>query len=286
MPEGRRSPTLRRRELGALLRALRTEQGLTVEQVAEHLLCSPSKVSRMETGHRAATQRDVRDLCDLYGVSDSAERERMMQLAREARQRQQGWWQSYDLPYSTYVSLEAEALSICCFQSSVVPGLLQTPEYARAGHEAAIPRLPDGEIEKLIEAKLMRQQILVRDSAPRYETVIDEAALHRMTGGPQVMVEQLGKLLNASKLPNVTIQILPYAAGTHPALESNFNILELPSPAADVVYVEGLSGYTYLERAEDLDKYRRVFARLQDLALSAADTIDAVAEILRAYERD
>jgi hypothetical protein len=256
---------------------------MTVEQVAEHLLCSPSKVSRMETAQRGATQRDVRDLCDLYGVTDPDERDRMMQLAREAKQ--QGWWQSYDLPYPTYVGLEADAISISCFHA-VVPGLLHTPDYARAGHEVAMPRLPDEQIEQLIEAKLMRQRILVRDNPPCFSAVVDEAALHRVTGGPRVMAEQLRKLLQTSKLPKVTIQVLPYAAGTHPALESNFNILELPSPASGVVFVEGLSGNTYLERAEDLDRYQKVFARLQELALSSADTIDLVADVLRSHMKD
>jgi transcriptional regulator with XRE-family HTH domain len=122
------SPTVRRRELGAVLRGLRAEKGLTVDQVAEVLMCSSSKVSRMETGQRGATLRDVRDLCDLYGVTDQTERDRLMSLAREAKQ--QGWWQPYDLPYSTYVGLEAEALTIKDFDSAVIPGLLQTVNYA------------------------------------------------------------------------------------------------------------------------------------------------------------
>lgn len=282
MPEEHRSPTLRRRELGALLRTLRTEQGLTVEQVAEHLLCSPSKVSRMETGHRTATPRDVRDLCALYGVGDPAERDRMMQLARESRL--QGWWQSYDLQYSTYVGLEAEAISIHCFQSAVIPGLLQTPDYARAGHDVAIPRLPDAQIDHAIEAKLTRQRILTKENPPDFAAVIDESALRRVTGSSLIMAEQLDKLLQSTELPNVTLQVLPFDAGTHPALESNFNIVELPGPTADVVFVEGLSGSTYLERDVDLDLYREVFARLQSLALSSADTIELVKEVLRSYK--
>jgi transcriptional regulator with XRE-family HTH domain len=282
LPEEHRSPTLRRRELGALLRTLRTEQGLTVEQVAEHLLCSPSKVSRMETGHRTATPRDVRDLCALYGVGDPAERDRMMQLARESRL--QGWWQSYDLQYSTYVGLEAEAISIHCFQSAVIPGLLQTPDYARAGHDVAIPRLPDAQIDHAIEAKLTRQRILTKENPPDFAAVIDESALRRVTGSSLIMAEQLDKLLQSTELPNVTLQVLPFDAGTHPALESNFNIVELPGPTADVVFVEGLSGSTYLERDVDLDLYREVFARLQSLALSSADTIELVKEVLRSYK--
>jgi transcriptional regulator with XRE-family HTH domain len=282
LPEEHRSPTLRRRELGALLRTLRTEQGLTVEQVAEHLLCSPSKVSRMETGHRTATPRDVRDLCALYGVSDPAERDRMMQLARESRL--QGWWQSYDLQYSTYVGLEAEAISIHCFQSAVIPGLLQTPDYARAGHDVAIPRFPDAQIDHAIEAKLTRQRILTKENPPDFAAVIDESALRRVTGSSLIMAEQLDKLLQSTELPNVTLQVLPFDAGTHPALESNFNIVELPGPTADVVFVEGLSGSTYLERDVDLDLYRKVMARLQSLALSSADTIELVKEVLRSYK--
>ena len=123
-----RSPTVRRRELGVLLRALRNQSGLTVEQAAERLLFSTSKLSRMETGHGVATMRDIRDLCQLYGITDDAERDRMMQLAREGKQ--QGWWQSYDLGYATYVGLEAEATVISAFQSSVIHGLLQTADYA------------------------------------------------------------------------------------------------------------------------------------------------------------
>src|SRR6516225_491276 len=156
-----RSPTVRRRELGALLRALRNERGLTVEQVAERLLCSPSKVSRMETGHGITTSRDIRDLCVLYHVTDAAERDRMMTLAREGKRR--AWWQSYDLAYANYVGLEEEAVAISAFQSSVVHGLLHTPDYARAGHEGAMPRLEPHQIDLQIEAKLTRQRILTRD---------------------------------------------------------------------------------------------------------------------------
>src|SRR5271155_6234311 len=139
-----RSPTVRRRELGALLRKLRTEKGFTVEQAATQLMFSMSKLSRMETGHGIATPRDIRDLCSLYGVTAEAERARLMQLAREGKQ--QGWWQPYDLPYSTYVGLEAEATSIRTFQPSVVHGLLQTADYARAIQQVAEPELSTGEL--------------------------------------------------------------------------------------------------------------------------------------------
>jgi transcriptional regulator with XRE-family HTH domain len=275
-----RSPTVRRRELGRLLRALRTDKGLTVEQVAEHLLCSPSKVSRMETGQGVATPRDIRDLYELYGVTDEAERDRMMILAREAKER--AWWESYGLAYATYVGLEAEAMAISTFQSSVVPGLLQTPDYARAAHERSRPRLESRQIDLQIEAKLTRQRILTQDDPPSLAVVLDEAALRRMVGGRQVMADQLSKAMDMSALPNVTVQVIPFARGAHPAVESNFTLLELPEPNPGVVFVEGLIGSTYLARAEDLKRYDEIFAELQSIALNPKDTAALIAELRHA----
>jgi len=272
-----RSPTVRRRELGALLRALRTEKGFTVEQVADRLLCSPSKVSRMETGHGIATPRDIRDLCGLYDVTDQAERDRMMQLSHDGKQ--QGWWQSYDLPFSTYVGLEAEAVSISDFQSSVVPGLLQTAEYARAGHEGAMPRLSREEIDRRIEAKVTRQNLLTQPDPPSFTAVLDEAVLHRQVGGRQTMQAQLERLIEIAGLPNVTVQVIPFTLGAHPGVESNFNILDMPAPTPGVVFVEGLVGFLYLERADDLERYHTIFDRLQSIALSPKDTINLIAKI-------
>jgi transcriptional regulator with XRE-family HTH domain len=277
-----RSPTVRRRELGALLRALRLEKGFTVEQASERLMFSMSKLSRMETGHGAATPRDIRDLCDLYGVTDEAERDRMMALAREGKR--QAWWQSYDLCYATYVGLETEAVAISAFQSSVVHGLLQTADYARAGHEGAMPRLDPDQIEMQIEAKLTRQRILTRDNPPRFTVVLDEAALHRVVGGRQVMAAQLAKILDMSALPNVMVQVLPFELGAHPALESNFTILELPSLTPGVVFVEGLIGSSYLERDDDLTRYQTIFSKLESIALSPKSSHDFIRKILHDYK--
>jgi transcriptional regulator with XRE-family HTH domain len=274
------SPAVRRRELGALLRALRTEKGLTVEQVAEQLLCSPSKVSRMETGQGAATLRDIRDLSNLYGVTDESSREHLMRLALEGKQ--QGWWQAYDLPYEKYVGLEEEAVSIHGYQSSVVPGLLQTTDYARALHEAAEPKLSPEIIERRVEVRLIRQQLLARERPPRFVEVIDEAALHRVVGGVAVMRRQLERLMEACRLPYVTIQVVPFSVGAHPALESNFKILELPAPSPDVVYVEGLVGSFYLERAEELDSFNRVFEKLQAMALDPDKSVELITDICAA----
>jgi transcriptional regulator with XRE-family HTH domain len=277
-----RSPTVRRRELGALLRKLRTKKGLTVEQAADRLLFSMSKLSRMETGHGVATPRDIRDLCDLYGVTDGAQRDHMMQLAAEGKQ--QAWWQSYDLGYATYAGLEAEAVSISAFQSSVVHGLLQTADYARAGHEGAMPLLSPDQIELQIEAKLTRQRILTREDPPRFNVVLDEAALHRVIGGRQVMATQLAKILDMAALRNVTVQVLPYEVGAHPAVESNFTILQLPDPTPGVVFVEGLIGSTYLERDDDLIRYQMIFRKLESIAQSPQGSLDVIRRSLHEYK--
>lgn len=282
MPEVR-SPTVRRRELGALLRALRNERGLTVEQVADRLLCSPSKVSRMETGHGIATPRDIRDLCNLYEVIDKAERERLTALAREAKQ--QGWWQPYDLDFGTYVGLETEAIGLRYYQCTLVPGLLQTAGYARAMLDAAVPRLTRARIDELLEVKLTRQDILNRAEPLRLWAVLDEAALHRVVGGPKVMAAQLDRLIEVTGNPNVTVQVIAYEAGAHPAMDSTFNILEFMGSVPAVVYVEGLVGWIYIDRPAEIDKYQQVFEYLSSLALSPKESIDLVAKIGKAYKR-
>lgn len=279
MPEVR-SPTVRRRELGAILRALRLEKGLTVEQVAERLLCSPSKVSRMETGHGVATLRDIRDLCQLYDVTDEAARDRMTRLAREAKQH--GWWQQYDLPYSTYVGLEEEATFIKIFDSAVVPGLLQTSEYAWALHEASIPKHDADTITRWVQARATRQQILTRPEPPSLHAILDEAVLHRVIGNHGIMRAQLGRVADATALPNVTIQIVPYESGAHPALDSIFTILEFLRPTPDVVYVEGLVGYLYIDQPRDVRRYNEVFERMRTMALNPQKSLvllrEAIAE--------
>ena len=276
MPEVR-SPTVRRRELGTLLRALRNGKGLTVEQVAEQLMCSPSKVSRMETGH-GATPRDIRDLCDLYVVTDTAEREHLMSLAREGKQT--GWWQDYDLDYfATYVGLEAAAIEIKSYQSAIVPGLLQTQSYARAMHRASVPEIDPERIDQLIDVRLTRQQLLAQNVPLRLDVVLDEAVLHRAVGGPAVMSEQLDRLIEMSNRPNVTIQIIPYSVGAHPAMDSTFHILEFTGSVPSVVYVEGLVGWIYLERPQDIDRYQQVFEHLRTVASSPQESIELLARV-------
>lgn len=276
------SPTVRRRELGALLRKLRADHGLSAEEVTARLLFSPTKLSRIETGQSGASPRDVRDLCDLYGVTDPAEREHLMILAREGKQR--GWWQDYDLPYATFVGLEAEAVSIDVYQSGTVPGLLQTEEYARAMLRAGVPPFSRQELEQRLQARLTRQDLLVQDAAPRYHAVIDEAALHRQVGGSEVMRDQLQRIGQSAQLPNITVQVIPYEAGAHPAMESIFSILSFGQAlVSDIVYVEGLVGNVYLERPADIERYHEVFAHLSTIALTPSDSISLLTGIATSY---
>jgi transcriptional regulator with XRE-family HTH domain len=285
------SPTVRRRELGALLRRLREEKGFTVKQVTEHLLCSPSKVSRIETGQRGATQRDVRDLCDLYGVTDEAERGRLMQLARESKQ--QGWWQSYDLPFGTptYVGLEAEAVRIREFDCGVISGLLQTPDYVRALHLNPLPEPPPREVtpelvDQRVEARLIRQQLLNgRTPSPlNFWTVLDEAVLHRVIGGPAVMQSQLQFVVDRMQLDNLTVQVLPFGAGAHPATGSSFSIMEFSGDVLDIVYSEGLEGFMFMERPEEITMYDRVFERLSSMAMNQDQSAEFILKLSKTYE--
>lgn len=264
------SPTVRRRELGTALRALRNEAGLTVEQVAQRLECSTSKISRLETGQRGASPRDIRDLCEIYGVEEAARREYLAALAREGRD--QAWWQPFDLPYATYVGLEAAAIQISDYEPGVFPALLQTPAFARAVHEGALPRLSPEVIGQRIESRRLRQEVLNRGEPPHLKAVIDEAVLHRPVGGPAVMREQLQVVAEAADLPYVDVRILPFKAGVHPALNSTFVILEFVAPVPGVVYVHGLVGQIYLERKQDFHRYKEVFERLWELSLSAQES--------------
>ena len=207
------SPTVRRRELGALLRTLRMAKGWTAGQVADRLLVSTSKVSRLETGQRGASARDVNDLCDLYGIDDE-QRQHLLQLASEGKQR--AWWQPLGLPYSTYVGLEAEATSINDYGLGIIPGLLQTPDYARALIHSTFQSWPSEVVEQRVRGRMIRQQLLFSEHPPNFNAVVDEAVLHRIVGSKAIMRAQLKRLLERSELPNVTLRVLPYTPASLP----------------------------------------------------------------------
>ena len=277
------NPTLRRRELGFLLRHLRTERQLSIDQVAERAMFSSTKLSRLETGRVGASPRDIRDLCIVYGITDAAEREALMALAKEGKQR--AWWQQFGLPYATYVGLEAEAASISDYNPDIVPGLLQVEGYARAIFESGDPPLDPPALEGRIEARIRRQALLTRDDAPLFHFIVDEGALHRAIGGPAVMRAQLARIVEVASLPNVTFQVIPFAVGAHPGLDSNFVILEIAEPTVnDIVYVEGAVGNIYLETDAELERYKRIFSQLQSIAPDPEGSAAMVTRIAATYE--
>ncbi|WP_424185684.1 helix-turn-helix domain-containing protein [Actinokineospora sp. G85] len=275
------SPTVRRRRLASELRRFREAAALTIDEVGEKLECSASKISRIETGTVGVTPRDVRDMLELYGIEEDR-REALVQLAREARQR--GWWHAYNEVFTgSFVGLEAEAASLHTHQALLVPGLLQTEDYARAVIRASRPGVEEAEIEKRVKGRLERQRLLTDPQPPEYWAVLDEAVLHRATGGPEVMHAQLTRLVEAAAMPHVTLQVVPFGAGAHAGMESPFLILGFPEQAdPDVVYVENSMSGVYLEEPSDVHRYALIFDHLRAAALRPDDTADMVE---RAAER-
>jgi transcriptional regulator with XRE-family HTH domain len=278
---GTGSPTARRRELGTMLRARRTALGITVDDAAQHLLVSPSKISRIETGQRNITARDIRDLAALYRLTD-AERDLLAELAAGGKAR--AWWQPFNLPYyySIYVGLEADATSIRDFAMGIVPGLLQTAQYAQAVVRAAAVDLSDESIQQLVQARLERQRRVLHEAATTFSAMFDESALRRVVGGPAVMQDQLKTLVTASELPNVTIRIVPFAAGPLPTPTNKFIILSFDG-LPDLVFLESLTGQLVLERDSDLAAYNDAYATLDGLALPADDSYERLLAIEHEY---
>jgi transcriptional regulator with XRE-family HTH domain len=272
-----RTPTGRRRRLGAELRRLREEAELTIDRVAEALECSQSKISRIETGQVSATPRDVRDMLALYRVAE-ADREAIVQIAREARQR--GWWQKFvDVPdgVPAYVGLEAAATSIDVYMSLIVPALLQTADYARAVIGAVRPDLPAAEIDRRVELRLHRQALLDQERPPALRVLLDDTVLRRPVGGPAVMAAQRRRLLEDADRPAVTLRVLLAEAGAHAGMDGPFTIFGFPAAAErDVVALDSAADALYLENPDDLRRYRRVF----ELLLPAALTPEASAAII------
>jgi hypothetical protein len=218
-------------------------------------------------------------------VTDQAERARLMNLAAEGKQ--QGWWQSYDLDYfATFVGLEEAATVIKMYQSTTIPGLLQTPDYVRAMSGVLVPEVSAERTEELVEVKRRRQVRLSDDPPLPLSVVLDEAVLHRAVGGPVAMAAQLDRLIEATRIYKVAIQVIPYSAGAHPAMDSTFTIMEFADPVPSVVYVEGLVGWIYIERPQDVARYGQVFDRLCDSALGPQDSVELIAKVSANYLRE
>jgi transcriptional regulator with XRE-family HTH domain len=277
----RPSPTVRRRRLRYELRRLRTERGLTIEEVQERSngdIKAPT-LSRWETGERSIRPTDLRLLLDIYDIPPDT-REVLLTLARQAKER--GWWQAYTsvMPesFQVYVGLETEASTIREYAAELVPGLLQTDGYYRAFLSTAPT---DPAIDRKVEVRLARQERLTSDDPPGYWAVLNEAVIRRAVGGNQVMREQLEHIAAVTELPNVTVQVLPFSAGAHPAMEGPFSILGFPGPHdPDVVYLENQSGSVYLEEAGEADHYSQMFSHLIAKALSPEDSIRLITDVV------
>ncbi|MFF6781334.1 Scr1 family TA system antitoxin-like transcriptional regulator [Streptomyces sp. NPDC012510] len=278
------NPTVRRRRLGQELRRLRELKGMTAEEVAERLLVSQSKISRLENGRRSISQRDVRDLCGVYEVEDQRVVDSLMQMAKDSRQ--QGWWHAFgDVPYSVYIGLETDAASLRVYDPQVVPGLLQTRPYAEALIAGALPETTPGDIDKRVQVRLRRQERISAPESPlRLWTVLDEAALRRVVGNRSLMREQLEHLVEQSRLPHVTVQVIPFHLGAHPGLNGQYAILEFPDASdSSVVYIEGVTSDLYLEKPADVQKYSVMYEHLRAQALNVEQSRQFIADIAKEY---
>ncbi|CAM5542399.1 Transcriptional regulator OS=Streptomyces fumanus OX=67302 GN=GCM10018772_31460 PE=4 SV=1 [Streptomyces fumanus] len=280
------NPTVRRRRLGQELRRLRELKGMTAEEVAERLLVSQSKISRLENGRRSISQRDVRDLCGVYEVEDQRIVDSLMQMAKDSRQ--QGWWHAFgDMPYSVYIGLETDAESLRTYEPQIITGLLQTRGYAEALIPGALPETSIADIEKRVQVRIRRQERVTAEHNPlRLWVVLDEAALRRIVGNKQIMREQLEHVAEMSKLPHITVQVLPFDVGAHPGINGQYSILEFSDTAdSSVVYIEGVTSDLYLEKAHDVQKYTVMYEHLRAQALNVEQSRQLILDVAKEYAR-
>ena len=280
----RYEPTALRIALGAQLRRLREARHITTGEAGQAIRATHSKISRLERGRSGTKQRDVADLLSLYGVTDETEREGLLTLARQANM--PGWWQEYSdiLPkwFELYVGLEKSASIIRTYEVQFVHGLLQTEDYARAVILIANANASSDEIGRRVSLRMRRQQMLTQPDAPELWAVLDEAALRRPPGGPQVMRGQVEHLLEITDLPNVTLQIVPFDTGPHAAAGGPFTILRFPEPdLADLVYLEQLNSALYLDQPEDVIDYVTVMDQLCVQAETGAASKDVLRALLK-----
>jgi hypothetical protein len=284
-PDDAPGPTVARMILGIQLHRMREAAGISPDQAGYEIRASRSKISRMENGQVRFKERDVTDLLSLYGITDAKTRDGLVALAKQANT--PGWWARYgDILadwFELYLGLEMAASVIRTFELQFVHGLFQTEDYARAvtvlGHTAA----PKDEIERRVNIRLKRQDLLTGAKPPQVWSVIDEGALRRPVGGPVVMRAQLEHLIEVSALRHVTIQVVPFARGGHAAAGGSFTILRFGDPdVPDVVYLEQLTSALYLEKPEDVDHYMEVMNHLSTEALTPAQSTRFLADIIRA----
>ncbi|WP_406103758.1 helix-turn-helix domain-containing protein [Micromonospora globbae] len=289
--------TVPRRQLGRLLRQYRTEAGVTLDAAAEALEYSRQKIWRIESGMGPVRVLDVKAMCELYGVSAEMT-EAMKGLAAETKSK--GWWHAYGdaVPswFELYVGLESAAAYLRRYDESLIPGLFQTRQYAQAVYRLDRPQAEEEDRERAVEVRLQRQALLTRrlPAPPKVTQVLSEAVLRRAVGGAGIMRAQLDHLITMSDLPNVTIRVLPLSAGPQPgAVAGSFVILDFPAtkggraaPEPSVVYSESLTGALYLDKADELAAYERVWKGLDALALGEAESRDMIKRVIGEMRHD
>jgi transcriptional regulator with XRE-family HTH domain len=250
-----RNPTAVRRELGQRLRALRTGRDMTVVQAAEQVGISASKVTKIELAQLAASRDDVLKLLDAYGEDDPEQQALLLSMARDGNRKE--WWEgrrALHPKFGSYLGLESVATTLQAYDTHLVHGLLQTPDYARAQISATRPALLEHEIDQLVQYRKRRQEVLTRDDPPPLTlwAIMDEAVLRRQVGGRETMHAQLQRLITASELPSVTLLVMPGDLGAHAGLDGPLAILQFETGTRPVVYVEGQAGNLYMEKDDDL----------------------------------
>ncbi|MFI5807716.1 helix-turn-helix domain-containing protein [Streptomyces sp. NPDC051561] len=263
--------TTRRRQLGAVLRKLRAAKGMTLEEAGQQVGVSKATVSRYETQAGPVKWLVVEGLCRAYGAT-ATEQTAVVALAKHAKQ--QGWWNSFadSIPDSMdlLLTLEDEAVREDHFNCLYVPGLLQTRAYTVAVQHASEMRLPADDIERLVDIRMKRQQVLNRPKPLHLWAILDESVIRRVVGSAGVMKEQLAHLLKANESPSITLQVLPFSKGAHSAAMGSFVILGGAEPTLDVVYIDAHFGSLFMEKEEELDRYRLAFEYLRAQALDMA----------------
>ncbi|GAA4680873.1 helix-turn-helix domain-containing protein [Phytohabitans rumicis] len=275
------SPTTLRRQLGAELRRLRADR--TVADVAGELGWSDSKLSRIETAHTGIRPKDLDRLLEAYGVAEDG-RARIRALAGQSRQR--AWWEAYGdvLPnaYETYIGFEAEATGIYNYEAQIVPGLLQTAEYASAVIQADGVYEDEEVHSQRVAVRMARQAVLTRDPPPKLSVILDEAVLRRQIGGPDIMRRQLTGLVEANERSMITVYVLPFSAGAHRALAGSFVILEFSGDSDHpLVYCEGMTGGVFRSRQDELRSYWMSFEALRAAALNPRRSVEFINAVVR-----
>jgi transcriptional regulator with XRE-family HTH domain len=274
-------PTVRRRRLGSELRKLRDAASLKLEEVAGELGVAPSTLSRIETGKAPTKSAYLNRMLEMYGVTDPAQRQVLVDMAREGHRK--GWWAAFDdvLPsgFDIFVGLEAETTGIRSYENSVVHGLLQTQDYARAVLRELQPRHTSEQVERQVDLRMARQHRLTDEPSLDLWVIHDEAVIRRVVGGQAVMRAQLSRLLEVASLPGMTLQVLPFANGAHAGLRGPFSILEFPDRTdSRVAHVESVGGFLYLEKEREVRSCADAFDRLRASALSPGASVDLIAQ--------